>query len=1230
MSSVQTYSVWITEDILSGIISLRAGGSTSIVATIAAPSGYQPGQYSSQDAWVYRNWLSETNQADAYGIDGLFPPPTVSLKLLVADIQDEPTWDAAIAAQEAAAAAASAAINTPSFIGGFMAMDEDDNEEGDPCTITDDTTPFSIVSITTDGGGSMVLQWQSCTDHVYVVQTESSLTPTSSWRDVAWMFGSNQTTSWADTNAAELAQNFYQVVRVNPTNLNNGIPYGWAVAYGLDPLDANLASEDPTGDGYDNYEKYLTGANPNVAYLDIVVNNGNPYTSSQVIPIDPLSTNFPDILISTDPFMSNAVLYANNGSIEYTLANTTNPQSLYLQYSNAQGQSQGPTLVKVITFDTVLPVVAIISPATNAVLNQAFFTLQAVAYDPDPLWTDDARPLQIWINGQPYYNRSETNIYIERFPVPPGTNSFTVTILVANQAGITNQASQTWVVNTSTATNAPNLLTVNLSSSMLLPNVSSIWVEGTVDNDYASVNAIVTSLGTGDVSTNALAVRQNQYEGLVPLESGTNQLVLVASDAAGHATSETFTLISSTEFSAAITNPVFDVYTTAPSNYVSGYVSTQFDAGLPTQTNVVGVLINGVAAVVNWNSPDGNGNVAFWTTNMIPSGVPITGVILVAAGSYGFDPLATGCPPPAEPMIANGGGTTCPPVTIPPAQSQTYEVIHWESHDDNISTAGSYATRPSYYYWGCQPGCGGSEWWAITTRSTEDDVADIGAGEQDQQVDLEVANRCVNDPNPETFSWTPYQSSQSSCAGTNSGSSANCSVNLPKSMSFGTASTDGGWTDIGYCTEGYGGNYTWPTQEIEAYRDRRRGTLTFRPPRSYGTNTVTVIFTFEGMDYRWGGGYSAPLDLSQVTYQGQSPYSYDNAAQTVSYKINVTGGQQYTINQDSFGWPGGSAAYATSVSDWPFVARDTYHYLTFTNFHNLFCQLAGPTNVCVSYTYVNNNNSPPNTLIANTNQVTLTATGSPDDDGSGIYAWSHSRGGTFSTNNCAAASSVTYFAPELAFATPPGTTDKVMVTYTYHGQSYTTNATLNISRPQTLVVIAYTNAVVPLCNGPTNNPVPYKTVVTFNIRDQFDNVMVSSPSCKLALFETFGNFLFGSPDVDLAPGTPLYGIQEAACFNFQTGCHIAYITAPGQITSLGLPFSDQCNQSVDAGHEVAVWNSSSATNPVFEADDTYTIQGAQFHAGTWISYCDPVKATGAKMLTGGSEITVGTTINASN
>jgi hypothetical protein len=56
----------------------------------------------------------------------------------------------------------------------------------------------------------------------------------------------------------------YSQVELDP-NLSavaDGIPNGWKLQYGLDPFDANLANEDPDGDGVNNLDEYLLGTNP--------------------------------------------------------------------------------------------------------------------------------------------------------------------------------------------------------------------------------------------------------------------------------------------------------------------------------------------------------------------------------------------------------------------------------------------------------------------------------------------------------------------------------------------------------------------------------------------------------------------------------------------------------------------------------------------------------------------------------------------------------------------------------------------------------------------------------------------------------------------------------------------------------------------------------------------------------------------------------------------------------
>jgi hypothetical protein len=989
-SNVPLASVTLTKDVISGVVTVSADG-TNVIATIPTPSGYQPGA-SSEDHWLWAWYVSITNALDSWGITpGQAPAPAVTLRTFLADSNAyysvyETNLEAEAAAVAAAATTASGDARATGS-GGFMAMDEEDDLGGDPCTITNEAVPFSVVSVTPDGSGNVILVWQSCTDHVYVVQTTGVL-PATSWTDVAWMFGTDQQTTWIDTNAVGLAQEFYQVVRGNPNTLNNGIPYGWAVTYGLDPLDPNLASEtstnpwahgltnlqvyenpsvlisnnyttvndgipdwwrvmyfgttndanscatcDPDGDGYANYTEFLNGTDPVHAEppLDVLVNGGNLYTTTLTIPIQPLSTNYPNVLLSTDPSMTNAVLLSSNDETNmYNLADAEGLHYVYFQYADAQSHPHSGLIYKTVTVDRTPPHVEINSPTSTAVVNQAFITLQGVVFDPDPVLPPDARPLKIWINNMPYWDRLGTNIVIQRFPVPSGTNSFAVTIQAVDQAGNTNQATQTWMVNTSSATNAPNLLSANISQTMIVPAVGSIWVEGDVDNPYALVTSIVTA-ESGDVMTNSLDVLQQHYRGSVPLELGTNQLALIASDAAGNATSNLFTIISADNYKATITSPALGDFASSQSTIVNGYVSATVNSGLPTEADVTSVLINGVAAVLDWENEDENGNVPFATTNAIPLGVPITGQVLTNgdgdAQSFGENDMSS-----------------VTSLVIPPAPSQQYQLIHQERHGEGISgySNGEYANRPSFYYEDCSPACFGENWWSTMAREIGDDVIDTNGPTEQYQgtIWVNAGGHCVNPPQPETFSWSLYSSNSSICVGTNRTSngvdSGGCSVTLSKLNFFGSWSIDGSGNFPATCGAPWcpvmPQHYYY--QGLELCRDWDWGVVSFLASPQYDTNTP-VLFTFQGMNYMRATG--APLDLSQVSWRGLSPATWSNDAQTVSYVVSLTRNQQYTLNQDSFDWP--YSSYGTILSDGggvPFSATFKAHWMQWTNFYGKY------------------------------------------------------------------------------------------------------------------------------------------------------------------------------------------------------------------------------------------------------------------------------------------------------
>ncbi len=238
-------------------------------------------------------------------------------------------------------------------------------------------------------------------------------------------------------------------------------------------------------------------------------------------------------------------------------------------------------------------------------------------------------------------------------------------------------------------------------------------------------------------------------------------------------------------------------------------------------------------------------------------------------------------------------------------------------------------------------------------------------------------------------------------------------------------------------------------------------------PRGYRPNT-TVILTFEGVDYRRRDG--APLDLRQVKFRGQPPISYSNETQSVSYWLTVDGGQEYTISEADFEWPADQEVDYNSSQARGFFNGDlswqndttttNFHWLTWTDFHNLYAWVVGPTNVL----YLGCSQQP------QTN-ITLTGYASTGDaaDGApftaGTYTWSVIAGGnliqmTSSTN----VATITPTAPSATYR-------DVQITMTFttpRGLSYIVTNSLTVLTPGGIQVASQAPGDLPAGSGFTN------------------------------------------------------------------------------------------------------------------------------------------------------------------
>jgi alpha-tubulin suppressor-like RCC1 family protein len=267
-AGVPAYTVVLLQNVLTGETIIQPDGSTDVVASVEAPSGYQP-VMTLWNSWMW-NWYEQAvDQPDSWGLSaGEVPPPVITLRALLADVSNYAAYAAYESNLEAEAEAEQAAqAATASMSGGFMAMDEDDDDGGgDPCTLTSLTQPFYVTNIVRNASGSTTITWQSCQFFRYLVFSANSLSTNTQWVPQAYVWGATNAslTTWTDTattnnDGSTVTQRFYRVQRL----LGSPIAAGGLSSVAL-RQDGTLwawgTSEGELGDGLDNR---LVGPNDN-------------------------------------------------------------------------------------------------------------------------------------------------------------------------------------------------------------------------------------------------------------------------------------------------------------------------------------------------------------------------------------------------------------------------------------------------------------------------------------------------------------------------------------------------------------------------------------------------------------------------------------------------------------------------------------------------------------------------------------------------------------------------------------------------------------------------------------------------------------------------------------------------------------------------------------------------------------------------------------------------------
>ncbi|HUJ71296.1 MAG TPA: hypothetical protein VLZ30_03575, partial [Verrucomicrobiae bacterium] len=208
--SATAWPMRLIQNAETGEVVVKAATNDVELLRIPAPPNFVPYATYNETLWMWAIFFGDgyTSYSDLIAYDGyaFLDPPRVVIDAWVISSADEDSYYS----------------DGSSFSsGGFMMMSGGESPmflDGDPCSITNDAQPFSVVDISQDTDFYTTVSFESCTNWLYGVLSTDELTTNTIWQTRAYMWGLVSTTSWTDVSTTNIDQRFYKVVRMPAPN----------------------------------------------------------------------------------------------------------------------------------------------------------------------------------------------------------------------------------------------------------------------------------------------------------------------------------------------------------------------------------------------------------------------------------------------------------------------------------------------------------------------------------------------------------------------------------------------------------------------------------------------------------------------------------------------------------------------------------------------------------------------------------------------------------------------------------------------------------------------------------------------------------------------------------------------------------------------------------------------------------------------------------------------------